>query len=71
MATEVDPTSVVEIKRYLNYMDEVYDHICVSMSLKILFHVETCTTPNEIWTKLESLFGKKRMIVFNSQMEIT
>jgi hypothetical protein len=27
--------------------------------LELLFHIEACTTPDEIWTKLEDLFGKQ------------
>jgi hypothetical protein len=28
------------------------------MSPELLFHIESCTRPDEIWTKLENLFGK-------------
>jgi hypothetical protein len=58
MATEVEPTSTIDKNRYLNCMDEAYGLICMSMSLDILFHIEACTTPDEIWTKLEDLLGK-------------
>ena len=59
MAIEVEPTSAIEKNRYLNCMDEAYDLLCVSMSPELLFHVETCITLDEIWTKIESLFGKQ------------
>jgi len=59
MAIEVDPTLVIKKNKYLNHMDEAYDLIYVSMSPKLLFHIELCTTPNEIWTKIEDLFIKK------------
>jgi hypothetical protein len=59
MATEVEPTSAIEKNMYLNCMDEAYDLLCVSMSPEIMFHIEACTTPDEIWTKLEDLFGKQ------------
>jgi len=59
MATEVEPTSAIDKKNYVNHMDEAYDLICMSMSPDILFHIEACTTPYEIWTKLEDLFGKQ------------
>jgi hypothetical protein len=59
MATEVEPTSTIKKNRYLNHMDEAYDLICMSMSPELLFHIEACTTPDEIWTKLEDLFGKQ------------
>jgi hypothetical protein len=58
MATEVEPTSIINKNGYLNHMDEAYDLICVLISLKLLFHIEACTTLDEIWTKLEDLFGK-------------
>ena len=29
----------------------------ISISLDILFHLDGLTTPNQVWTKLESLFG--------------
>jgi hypothetical protein len=59
MATKVEPTSAIKKSRYLNHMDEAYGLICMSMSLELLFHIDACTTPNEIWTKLEGLFGKQ------------
>jgi hypothetical protein len=59
MATEVEPTSAIEKNKYLNRMDEAYGLICISMSLELLFHIEACTTPDEIWIKLEDLFGKQ------------
>ena len=59
MAIEVEPTSTIQKKKYLNHMDEAYNLIYMSMSPKILFHIESCTKPNEIWTKLNDLFGKQ------------
>jgi hypothetical protein len=48
-----------EKNRYVNHMDEAYGLISMSMSPELMFHIEACTRPNEIWTKLEDLFGKK------------
>jgi hypothetical protein len=59
MVTEIEPTSVIKKNRYLNHMDEAYNLLCVSMSPELLFHIEACTRPDEIWTKLEDLFGKQ------------
>ena len=59
MATEIDLASSIVKNRYLNYMDEAYNFICMSMYLKLLFHIEACTTLDDIWTRLECLFGKK------------
>jgi len=58
MATEVEPTSTFDKKMYFNHMDEAYTLLCVSMSLELMFHIESCTTPYEIWEKLEDIFGK-------------
>lgn len=40
-------------------MDEAYSLLCLSMSPELLFHVEGCKSPNEVWTTLETLFGKQ------------
>ena len=43
-----------------NKMNESYGMLCLSLiSLEILFHIDGLTTPNQVWTKLETLFGKK------------
>jgi hypothetical protein len=59
MATEVEPTYSIKKNMYLNKMDEFYGLLYVSMSPKRLFHIECCTTPCEIWKKLEDVFGKQ------------
>jgi hypothetical protein len=33
--------------------------ICLIVSLEIQFHVESLSTPDKVWTKLEVPFGKK------------
>ena len=58
MGTETEPNYVVEKLKYFNRLDEPFRMICLSIiSRYILFHVESITTPNEVWIKLESLFG--------------
>jgi hypothetical protein len=59
MVTEIEPTSTIKKNKYLNCMDEAYNLLCVFKSPEPLFHIEACTTPNEIWIKLEDLFGKQ------------
>jgi hypothetical protein len=59
MAIETEPTSAIEKSKFLNCMDEEFDLIFMSMSPELLFHIESCATPNEIWTTLEGLFGKQ------------
>ena len=46
MEIEVEPTSTVEKTRYFNRMDEAFDILCLSISPEMLFHVESCSTPN-------------------------
>ena len=38
-------------------MNEAYGLLCLSISPDILFHLDGLTTPNQVWTKLESLLG--------------
>ena len=57
MGTENEPNSPVEKYKYFNRLDEAFRMLCLSISRDILFHVENITTPNEVWIKLESLFG--------------
>ena len=57
MAIENEPNVVVEKAKWHNRMDEAYGLICLSISLDLLLHLDGLTTPNQIWTKIESLFG--------------
>jgi hypothetical protein len=63
MAIEVEPDSVDEKNDFLNREDMAIEYICMSVSPE-LFHqvyVESQdSTPNELWTKLEVLFGNKK-----------
>ena len=58
MGTEVEPNFVVEKSKYFNRMDEAFGLLCLSISRELLFHIYSLTTPNEVWEKLEALFGK-------------
>ena len=40
-------------------MDESYGLLYLSISLDLVFHLDVLNTPNQVWTKLESLFGVK------------
>ena len=45
--------------RSLNGIIVVMKHlICLSLSPKLLFHLEGIDTPHEAWEQLENLFGK-------------
>ena len=59
MNTDTEPTSSIEKSKYLNRMDEALGTICSLISPDLLFHISSCKTPNEAWTTLEGIFGKK------------
>ena len=57
MDLENEPNVVVEKAKCHNIMDEAYGLVCLSIYHHLLFHIDGLTTPNQVWTKLESLFG--------------
>ena len=59
---ENEPNFVVEKAKWHNWLDESYGLICLSISHDILFHIDGLTNPNQVWTKLESLFGVQEEI---------
>ena len=58
MGTEVEANSAVEKTKYFNRLDEAYGMLGLSISREILFHIDYLKTPNDLWVKLETLFGK-------------
>ena len=59
IVAEVEPTSAIEKSRYLNHMDEAHRSICMCISIELQFHLSAYSTPNEIWKKVEELYGKQ------------
>ena len=57
MDLENEPNVVVEKGKWHNRMDEAYGFICLSIYPDHIFYRDGLTTPNQVWTKLESLFG--------------
>ena len=57
LALENEPNAVIEKAKWHNRLDEAYGLLCLSISPDLLFHLDGLTTPNQLWTKLESLFG--------------
>ena len=57
MALENESNVVVEKAKWHNRVDEAYGLLCLSIYPDLIFHMDGLTTPNQIWTKLESLFG--------------
>ena len=58
MGIEVEPNFAVEKTKHFNKLDEAYGFLCLSISRELLFHLDSLTSPKEVWEKLESLFGK-------------
>ena len=54
----MEPNSTVEKSKYFNRLCDAFGLLCLTISGELLFHVDSLTTPNEVWVKLESLFGK-------------
>ena len=49
MGTEVEPNSAIEKANYFNRLDEAFGLLCLSISRELLFHINSLTTPNEVW----------------------
>ena len=58
MATEAEPNVATEKIKWHNRRDEAYGLLCLSISRDLLFHIDGLTSPNEVWEKLNNLFGK-------------
>jgi hypothetical protein len=48
IGTKVEPNSAIEKAEYFNRMDEARGILCLSISSNLFFHVEACSTPNEV-----------------------
>jgi hypothetical protein len=62
MATEVDPNSTDEKNGFLNRQDMAIGSIYTSLSPELFHQVyeeSQESTPNELWIRLEVLFGNK------------
>ena len=58
MATEVYPNAAAGKIKWHNRKDEAYGLLCLSISRDLLFHINSLTSPNEVWENLEEIFGK-------------
>ena len=56
MATEANPNAAAEKIKWHNRRDEAYGLLCLSISRDLLFHLDSLTSPNEVWEKLEDIF---------------
>ena len=57
LTLENEPNAIVEKAKWHNRLDEAYGLICLYISPDLLFHIDGFTTPNQVWIKIESLFG--------------
>ena len=55
LALENDSNAIVEKDKWHNRLDEAYGLLCLSISPDLLFHLVGLTSPNQVWTQLESL----------------
>ena len=55
METEANPNAAAEKIKWHNRRDEAYGLLCLSIS-RDLFHLDSLTSPNEVWDKLEDIF---------------
>ena len=58
MSIKADPNAAAEKIKWHNRRDEDYGLLCLSISRDLLFHLDSLTSPNEVWEKLEEIFGK-------------
>ena len=58
METKVDPNAVAKNIKWHNKRYEVCCLLCLNISRDLIFHLDGLTSPNEVWEKLQTLFGK-------------
>ena len=58
MGNETEPNYDVETSKYFDGLDEAFRMLCLNILRDLLFHVDSQTTPNEVWLNIEALFGK-------------
>ena len=58
METEGEPNATAKKIKWHNRRDEAYGLLCLSISRDLLFHIDGLTSPNEVWNKVEDIFGK-------------
>ena len=56
--TEDEPNVTINKIRWHNRRYEDYGLLCHSISRDLLFHLDGLTSPNELWEKIQTLFGK-------------
>ena len=58
METEVEPNGAEEKIKWHNRINEAYGLLCLNISKDLISHLDVLASPNEVWEKLQTLFGK-------------
>ena len=59
MATKVEPNVAVKKMKWHNRRDEAYGHLCLSISRDLIFHIDSLTSPNEVWENIKDIFERQ------------
>ena len=57
METKSNPNAIEKNIKWHNRRDEAYCLLCLIISKDLLFHLDVLTSPNEVWEKIQTLFG--------------
>ena len=68
METEAEPNATTKEIKWYNRRDEVYGLLCLNISKDLISHLDVLASPNEVWEKLQTLFGKRDKMM-GHQME--
>ena len=58
METDAEPNAAAKKIKWHNKRDEACGILCLSISRDLLLHLNRLTSLNEVWEKIENLFGK-------------
>ena len=58
MEIEAEPNAMDEKIKLHNRRDAAYGILCLNISTDLLFHHDGLLSPNEVWEKIQTLFGK-------------
>ena len=57
MENKAKSNAAAEKIKWHNRRDEAYGLLCLSISRDLIFHINGLTSPNEVWEKIEEIFG--------------
>ena len=59
ISNETDPNAAINKIKWHNRKDEAYGLLCLSISRDLLFHIDSLTSPNEVWENIEILLERQ------------